>query len=94
MSNPVEHGYPGGESLRSLVARVEPIFQQLAERHLGQEIAVVAHRVVNRTYLGHLLGLGDLGATTVPQDNCGLNLIRLRKGRVQPLTINSVLHLL
>jgi hypothetical protein len=30
---------------------------------------------------------------SVPQDNCGVNLIRYRKGKVKAVTINAVFHL-
>lgn len=93
MEDPVRFGYPGGESLEQVVARVTPAFERLAQQHLGEEIVVVAHRVVNRTYLGYLLGLADFGASTVPQDNCAINLLRARGERLKPVTINSVLHL-
>lgn len=93
MEDPVRFGYPGGESLKQVAARVAPAFERLAEKHLGQEIVIVAHRVVNRTYLGYLMRLADFGAASVPQDNCAMNLLRAREGRIKPITINAVLHL-
>ena len=93
MSDPGVHGYPEGENMTQVLDRVAPAFEQLMQAHLGSEIAVVAHNVVNRSYLGHLLGLATAGARGVPQDNGGLNLLRYRDGKVRPLTINSVLHL-
>ncbi len=93
MADPGVHGYPEGENMAQVLDRVAPAFEQLMKMHLGSQIAVVAHNVVNRTYLGHLLGLAPGGARGVPQNNGGLNLIRYRDGKVRPLTINSVLHL-
>jgi broad specificity phosphatase PhoE len=93
MRDPGEHGYPGGETMRDVVARVAPALEALMARHVGEEIVVVAHNVVNRSYLGSLLGLSAADCRAVPQDNCGVNLIRYRDGRVRAVSINSVLHL-
>ncbi len=93
MTDPGVHGYPQGENTTQVLDRVAPAFERLMREYLGSEIAVVAHNVVIRTYLGHLLGVSSAKSRGVPQDNGGLNLIRYRDGRIRPLSINSVLHL-
>src|SRR5207302_8887335 len=57
MSNPAAHGYPGGESFADVYHRAAPAFEELLVRHAGESILVVAHHVVNRTYLAGLLGM-------------------------------------
>src|SRR5207247_4161891 len=57
MMNPAEHGYPGGESFADVYRRVAPCLDELLRIHAGAGILVVAHHVVNRTYLASLLGL-------------------------------------
>jgi broad specificity phosphatase PhoE len=63
------------------------------EQNLGRVIVVVAHNVVNRAYLAQLMGMPVARYRSIPQDNCGLTLIRYRKGRAKAVTINGVFHL-
>ena len=85
--------YLGGENLETVLARAGPAFQQLVEGNLGRLIAVVAHNVVNRTYLAHLMGMPVARYRSMPQDNCGLNLLRCRKDRIKIVTINGLFHM-
>src|SRR5262245_50678641 len=56
-ANPAAFGYPGGESFHDVYQRVRPALDDLLRLHAGRSILVVAHHVVNRTYLAGLLGL-------------------------------------
>ena len=47
----LEHTHAGGESYGDVRRRILPIFQQLAGRHPGETIIVVAHGVVIRVVL-------------------------------------------
>jgi broad specificity phosphatase PhoE len=85
--------YAGGESLGEVRARIAPVFAALAEEHSGQAIAVVAHNVVNRVYLADLLGWPIAQARSIPQSNCGVNLIEHSSDAAKVLTINAALHL-
>jgi broad specificity phosphatase PhoE len=51
MAGELEFTHPGGESFAEIRRRVVPVFQQLAERHRGSTIVVVAHGVVIRVAL-------------------------------------------
>jgi probable phosphoglycerate mutase len=42
----LEHSHPGGESYTDIRRRIVPIFEELAARHQGKTIIVVAHGVV------------------------------------------------
>jgi alpha-ribazole phosphatase/probable phosphoglycerate mutase len=88
-----EYGYPGGESMSDVVRRVAPALEAMMARHIGCEIVVVAHNVVNRAYIGSLLKIPLAAAREIPQNNCGMNLIRYRAGKIKVLSINGVLHL-
>ncbi|MEQ8846612.1 histidine phosphatase family protein [Botrimarina sp.] len=92
--DPGSHGYPGGESLQDLLDRVAPTLEELMNRHAGEEIAVVAHSVVNRVYMGSLLGVSFAEGYWLPQANCGINVVRYRKGAAKLVSFNSVAHLL
>lgn len=87
------HGYLGGENLAQVLARVEPALDAILARHVGESVAVVAHNVVNRVWLAHLLGVPLSAARGIPQENCGINLIRYRTGTPKVWTVNSVSHL-
>ncbi|TWT41551.1 histidine phosphatase family protein [Botrimarina hoheduenensis] len=92
-SNPAINGYPGGETLQGLLDRVAPALEALMARHLGQQIAAVAHSVVNRVYMGALVGVPLQNVYPLRQDNCCVNVVRWRNGAAQCVTINAVHHL-
>lgn len=93
MTDATVHPYLGGESLDTVLARAGPAFQRLMENNCGRRIVVVAHNVVNRAYLAQLIGMPVARYRSIPQDNCGLTLIRYRSKRVKVVTINAVFHL-
>jgi broad specificity phosphatase PhoE len=85
--------YLGGEHLQTVLARAAPAFQKLMQESVGRTIAVVAHNVVNRAYLAELMGMPLARYRSIPQDNCGVTLLRYRRARVKVVTINGVFHL-
>ena len=93
MTDPAAHGYLGGESLQSVDARVVPAFKRLMADNLGRVVVIVAHNVVNRAYLADLMGIPLARYRTIPQDNCGVNLLRYRNGRTKAVSVNGVFHL-
>ena len=93
MDDSETHGYLGGESYRDVLQRISPAFVELLRQNIGRQIAVVAHTVVNRTWLASLLGI-ELGrAKELPQENCCINVVRFTADRPQLVTLNSTLHL-
>lgn len=93
IDNPAESPYFGGESYGDVLRRVAPALAELMQRHVGEAIVVVAHNVVNRAYLGHLLGLDMRQARLLEQTNTGVNVIRCRDGKSSLLTMNAHFHL-
>ena len=93
MTDPATHGYLGGEDLSQVLDRVAPAMERLLAGSLGREIVVVGHNVVNRVYLASLLALPIAKARGIYQDNCGVNVIRHRRGRTKTLTTNAAFHL-
>lgn len=87
------HPYLGGETVAAVLDRSGPALEKLMAENLGRAIAAVAHNVVNRTYLAQLLGIPAAKYRTVPQDNCGVSLLRYRNGKVKIVTINGLFHL-
>jgi broad specificity phosphatase PhoE len=93
MANPADHGYPGGESFRDVYQRVAPALEELLKVHAGESLLVVAHHVVNRTYLAGLLGLTPDQARQVTLDNCGISVV-IREGEETTVsTLNAAFHL-
>lgn len=93
MTDACVHPYLGGENLRTLQARVIPALEKLMSENLGRVVVAVGHNCVNRVYLAHLLGMPLAKYRSIPQDNCGVNLLRYRHGRTKAVTINAVAHL-
>lgn len=98
MENPGETPYLGGESYRDVLNRVQPAFEKILADHVGETIVVVAHNVVNRAYLSHLMNVDIRSAKGIHQRNTGINIIRHRVVAEQPsetevLTLNAHFHL-
>lgn len=93
LENPAENPYFGGESYTDTLHRVQPIFQELLEKHRGESIVVVAHNVVNRVYLASLLGVELRRAKELRQQNACVNLIAHDDHMTSVITMNSVFHL-
>lgn len=93
MSDASVNPYLGGENMTVVYDRVVPVFERLMAENLGRTIVVVAHNVVNRVYLTHLLHMPLKKYRSIPQHNCGLNVLRHRNGEVKLVTLNAVEHL-
>lgn len=92
-ADPANVPHPGGESYADVLARVEPALRRIFERHLGQSVLVVAHNLVNRIYLAGLVGIPLRDARRLKQSNTGVNILEFQAGKVELITLNSVLHL-
>lgn len=93
MADPAANPYLGGESLQSVQDRVVPALDRLARSQMGRIVAVVAHNVVNRAYLAHVMNMPLSDYRAIPQSNCGVNLIRYRSDRIKLVTVNAAIHL-
>jgi broad specificity phosphatase PhoE len=93
MANPSRHGYPGGESFSDVHQRAAATLEELLNRHAGGSLLVVAHHVVNRTYLAGLLGLPLDQARQVVLDNCGISVVIREGDKTTVSTLNAAFHL-
>lgn len=94
MEDAAEFGYPEGENMDEVLARVAPAFQHVFEAHLGEQVVVVGHNVVNRVFLAHVLGVPLAKARRVSHHNCGISILRYRdRDGVRLLTLNATFHL-
>jgi broad specificity phosphatase PhoE len=92
-TNPAEHGYPGGESFQDVYNRAAPALDELLKQHEGHSILVVAHHVVNRTYLAGLLGLPVAQAKQISLENCGISVVTREGEKTTVNTLNATFHL-
>ncbi len=93
MANPADFGYPEGESFADVYQRAGPVLEELLRIHAGQAVLVVAHHVVNRTYLAGLLGLTVAQARQVSLDNCGISVVERSGEQTIVSTLNASFHL-
>ncbi len=90
---PDVYGYRGGENLRQVVQRVEPVIARLGQANMGKLIVVVAHNIVLRAYFCHLLGMPPAQWRKLTQENCCINLLRWRAEKPKLVTLNALFHL-
>jgi broad specificity phosphatase PhoE len=92
-SRPDLFGYAGGENLSQVAQRVVPALLELLQSAEDGPIAVVAHNVVNRVFLAHLLKVPLSEARTLSQHNGGINVITQQHSDPIVETLNTVFHL-
>lgn len=92
-SDPARYGYRDGESLNDVRARCFDVMESIMAQHLGEQIAIIAHNVVNRVFLAQALELPLKLARKLTQANCGINYLRYREGGTKVIGVNSVFHL-
>lgn len=93
MTDATVHPYLGGETIQTVLDRTAPTIEKLLAENVGRTSVAVAHNVVNRAYLAGLLDVPLARYRSVPQDNCGVNVLRYRNGSVKVVTVNGVFHL-
>lgn len=69
---------PGGETFAELKDRAYPAFTEIALSQSEGNIAIVAHKSVNRTILCHLLGADVNRYRSIAQENACTNTIQVR----------------
>jgi broad specificity phosphatase PhoE len=93
MDDASKHGYAGGENLNQVRERSAAVIERLMRENLGRRIVVVAHNVVNRVFLAPLMFRPMSHARTISQENCCVNVIRLRGDELKLITLNAAFHL-
>ncbi len=93
LADPASEPHPEGESYQDLLARVAPAIDGILAAHPGKNVLVVAHNMVNRAYLAHLLGIDLRFARRIRQTNCCINIVHRSSEFTDVVTVNSVWHL-
>lgn len=92
-ADPVNTPHPGGESYQDVLNRAAPAIDEILAKHLGQNVVVVAHNMINRVYLAEYIGIDLKHARKLRQANCCINLLHHRADKTELVSLNSVLHL-
>lgn len=71
----VNYRVPRGENLNDLHNRVMPVIREIAKRHRGENVLVVAHGGANRVVLLDAIGAPLSSLFNIDQDYCCLNII-------------------
>lgn len=85
--------FPGGESVRQVRLRIENLFADLLEEHLGETVALVSHRVTCHVALCHALGLQSDAIWHLRQDVGCINEFEERDGAYVVTLMNETDHL-
>ena len=71
----VNYRIPGSETVAELSARVVPAVEEIAGRHRGESVAIVAHAGPNRMVLCHALGVPLKHIFHIQQDYGAINVL-------------------
>lgn len=71
----VNYRVPQGESLLDLNNRVMPVIRDIVQRHMGEEVLVVAHGGVNRVILLNAVGAPLASLFSIEQNYAAFNII-------------------
>jgi broad specificity phosphatase PhoE len=67
---------PGAENYTDVANRIKPFLDRILQRHGGEEVLIVGHRVVNRLLIGMLMGYPLEWVLKIEQTNDCLYLIQ------------------
>jgi len=84
---------PGGETLEEVRSRGLAAVRELAARHEGHTVVVVAHTVLNRAILLGVLGLGTDRFWRLRQDTGAINVFEVDPRGFNLVSINDTCHL-
>ncbi|MGA2464330.1 MAG: histidine phosphatase family protein [Thermodesulfobacteriota bacterium] len=84
---------PGGETLDELRARAMGTVNELAVRHQGQTIVLVAHTVINRIILLGVLSMENDRFWRLRQDTCAINVFEVKGSVFTLVSLNDTCHL-
>lgn len=85
--------FPHGESLRQVRLRGMAALKEVAARHEGQVVLLVAHQVVNKVLVCAMLGLDNSHFWHIRQDTACLNVFDYQDGVFTAVQINDTCHL-
>jgi len=84
---------PGGETLAEVSARAFAAVEDIARRHEGGTVLIVAHRAVNKVIILRMLTLGVERFPFIRQDNCCVNEFERTARDYVVVRLNDIGHL-
>ncbi|MCX8117394.1 MAG: histidine phosphatase family protein [Desulfobacterota bacterium] len=84
---------PGGETLDQVRERAMAALEEVIQRHPGESLVLVSHRVVNKVLLCGILGIDNSHFWQIAQDTTAINLIQYHQGRYVLALMNETCHL-
>lgn len=84
---------PEGECIEDVRRRAMEAFKELAEKHQGQTVLVVAHDAVNKAVLCDILEIEQSHFWQMKQDNTCINVFEYDRGKWRLVLMNSTVHL-
>ncbi len=93
LRNPHLAYIPGGETLKTVRLRAMGALREIAERHQGQTVVIVAHTVVNRLLLMGIFDIDNQHFHHLGQDPGGINLLTYDGDAFSLLKMNETAHL-
>jgi broad specificity phosphatase PhoE len=88
IADPGTHGYAGGENFTQVGSRVHPAINELLRRHRNECFVVVGHQIINRVFLGGLLGLSMADARRMMFANGGISVVTLEHDQPVVVSVN------
>jgi len=85
--------FPNGESLRQVRLRGMATLKEVAARHEGRIVLLVAHQVVNKVLVCAMLGLDNSHFWRIRQDNGSINVFEHQDGIFAAVLVNDTCHL-
>ncbi len=86
--------FPGGESTRQVRVRIENLFSDLGEKHRGENVVLISHRITCHVALCYALGLNNDNLWRMGQDIGCINIIELREEDYVVRRMNDLSHLM
>jgi len=85
--------FPNGESLEAVRVRTMGAIENLLEKHINENIALVAHRVPNKVICCSLIGIDMSNFWRIQQDTASTNLFKYKDGQWTISYLNDTSYL-
>ena len=91
--DPSEITMPNGESFKQVTERAVRAFEMIVAANQGKQALIVAHEVVIKVVIGHVLGVSNSIYRRFEINNASLSVIRVIDGKARLITLNDTSHL-
>ena len=84
---------PEAETLDEVQVRAMGALGEVIQKHYGQNLVLVSHRVINKVIICGILGIDNSHFWQIGQDTAAINLIEFKEGRYVLSLLNETCHL-